>query len=66
MNPMAGARFLIGLLVIGLVAWACFLVLGAMHIPPPWDTVVLIILVLIGLAYLLGWVGWAGPPAPPG
>jgi hypothetical protein len=63
MSPQAAVRLLIGLLVLGLVLYAIWLLLAFLPIPEPFRTIVLIILVLVALGFLLNWSGlWAGGP----
>jgi hypothetical protein len=63
MSPMSGVRILVGLLVLALVLYAAWLLLGMFPVPAPVATIILIILFLIALAFLLNWSGlWRGPP----
>jgi hypothetical protein len=66
MTPMQGARFLIGLLVLGLVLYAVWLLLAMIPLPHPFGTIIVIILALVALGFLLQWTGlWGTPPGPP-
>lgn len=67
MNPWAGAKFLIGVVVIFAVLYALWLMLGVFALPHPFPTVIMIIFALIALGFLFQWGGWwGGPPNPPG
>jgi hypothetical protein len=57
MSPRAAAQFLIGLLVLGLVLYCVWLLIGMFPIPAPFGTILLIIFFLIALGFLLNWTG---------
>lgn len=63
MSPQAGAKFLIGLLVLAAVLYCVYLVIGMFAMPAPLGTIVMIIVALIALGVLLNYSGlWTAPP----
>jgi hypothetical protein len=66
MSPQAAVRFLIGLLVLGIVLYCVYLVLMMLQLPSPFHTIILCIIALIALGFLLNWTGmWPGNSPPP-
>ena len=61
MSPMEGARLLIGLLVVGVVLYCCWLLIGMFGLPHPFSVIVICILGLIALGVVLRYTGfWKG------
>ena len=64
MNPWSAAKFLIGLIVVGLVLYCVWLLLGLFHLPEPFPTIIMIVFFLIALGYLWAYGDWRPPPPP--